>query len=300
MTNEPLVTVVIPTYNHATMLQRALDSVVQQTYQNWNAVVINNFSTDNTIEVVNGFKDSRITCINFKNNGVIAASRNEGIDLATGSFVAFLDSDDTWTADKLEKCVAVLNLGADLVCHAEFWIDENGKSRLVKYGPKSRATRDQLIYNGNRISTSATVVRTSLLKEAKGFDTSPELISTEDYDLWIRLAEISNRFEFIDEPLGEYHRHDTNVSSNIEKHLRAELALLTKHFATDRSFPYRLRQLRRKAQAQYGAGRSLQRTNKHLLALKKYMRSLFMWPFSIRLYAAIALSIIGLISPKTK
>lgn len=300
MTEEALVTVVIPTYNHATMLRRALQSVVEQSYQNWNAIVVNNFSTDNTIEIVNEFNDPRIACINFRNNGVIAASRNQGIELAEGIFVAFLDSDDTWFSNKLEECVSLLNAGADLVCHAEFWIDENGKSRLVKYGPKSQATRNKLIYRGNRISTSATVVRTSLLRQAKGFDTSPELISTEDYDLWIRLAEISNRFEFIDEPLGEYHRHDTNVSSNIEKHLRAELALLAKHFANDTTLANRIPQLRRKALAQYGAGRSLQRTNKHLLALKKYVRSFFMWPFSFRLYPAIMLSLVGLFSAKTK
>ena len=300
MIKPPLVSIVIPTYNHAPMLQRALATVVEQTYQNWNAIVVNNFSTDNTLEVVTAFNDPRIQCVNFRNNGVIGASRNEGISLATGKYVAFLDSDDTWFPTKLEKCVEILESGSDLVCHAEYWIDESGKSRLVAYGPSEAATHHNLIYNGNRISTSATVVRTALLKEVHGFDVSPELISTEDYDLWIRLAAKSNKFAFIDEPLGEYHRHDNNVSANIEKHLMAELALLAKHFSTNTRYENVIARRRRTALAYYGAGRSLHRTSKHFLALKKYARSLMIWPISLRLYAAVALSLMGFFSPKSK
>ena len=300
MNNSSLVSIVIPTYNHAPMLQRALATVVEQTYQNWNAIVVNNFSTDNTLEVVAAFNDPRIQCVNFRNHGVIGASRNEGIALATGQYVAFLDSDDTWFPTKLEKCVEILESGSDLVCHAEYWIDESGKSRLVAYGPSEAATHHNLIYKGNRISTSATVVRTALLKEVQGFDVSPELISTEDYDLWIRLAAKSDKFAFIIEPLGEYHRHDNNVSANIEKHLAAELAILEKHFSANTRFENMIARRRRKALAYYGAGRSLHRTRKHFLALQKYSRSLVIWPISLRLYAAVMLSLMGLFKPKSK
>ena len=300
MNNSPLVSIVIPTYNHAPMLQRALATVVEQTYQNWNAIVVNNFSTDNTLEVVAAFNDPRIQCVNFRNNGVIGASRNEGIALATGKYVAFLDSDDTWFTTKLEQCVEILESGSDLVCHAEYWIDESGKSRLVAYGPSEAATHHNLIYKGNRISTSATVVRTALLKEVHGFDVAPELISTEDYDLWIRLAAKSDSFVFISEPLGEYHRHDNNVSANIEKHLAAELALLEKHFSANTRFENMIARRRRRALAYYGAGRSLHRTRKHFLALQKYSRSLVIWPISLRLYAAVMLSLMGLFTPKSK
>ena len=300
MNNSPLVSIVIPTYNHAPMLQRALATVVEQTYQNWNAIVVNNFSTDNTLEVVATFNDPRIQCVNFRNNGVIGASRNEGIALATGKYVAFLDSDDTWFPTKLEKCVEILESGSDLVCHAEYWIDESGKSRLVAYGPSEAATHHNLIYKGNRISTSATVVRAALLKEVHGFDVAPELISTEDYDLWIRLAAKSDKFAFISEPLGEYHRHDNNVSANIEKHLAAELALLAKHFSANTRFENMVARRRRKALAYYGAGRSLHRTRNHFLALQKYSRSLVIWPLSLRLYAAVMLSLMGSFKPKSK
>ena len=300
MNNSPLVSIVIPTYNHAPMLQRALATVVEQTHKNWNAIVVNNFSTDNTLEVVAAFNDPRIQCVNFRNNGVIGASRNEGIALASGKYVAFLDSDDTWFPTKLEQCVEILESGSDLVCHAEYWIDESGKSRLVAYGPSEAATHHNLIYKGNRISTSATVVRAALLKEVNGFDISPELISTEDYDLWIRLAAKSDKFAFISEPLGEYHRHDNNVSANIEKHLAAELALLAKHFSANTRFENMIARRRRRALAYYGAGRSLHRTRKHFLALQKYSHSMVIWPISLRLYAAVMLSLMGLFKPKSK
>ena len=300
MNNSPLVSIVIPTYNHAPMLQRALATVVEQTYQNWNAIVVNNFSTDNTLEVVAAFNDPRIQCVNFRNNGVIGASRNEGIALATGKYVAFLDSDDTWFPTKLEQCIEILESGSDLVCHAEYWIDKSGKSRLVAYGPSEAATHHNLIYKGNRISTSATVVRTALLKEVHGFDVAAELISTEDYDLWIRLAAKSDKFAFVSEPLGEYHRHDNNVSANIEKHLAAELALLEKHFSANTRFENMIARRRRKALAYYGAGRSLHRTRKHFLALQKYSRSLVIWPISLRLYAAVMLSLMGYFKPNSK
>lgn len=89
MATKPYVSVVIPTYNHAKLLKKALDSVLAQTFQDWEAIVINNFSTDNTIEVVDSFADRRIKIFNFSNSGVIAASRNHGLREATGDFIAF-------------------------------------------------------------------------------------------------------------------------------------------------------------------------------------------------------------------
>ena len=98
----PLVSVVIPTYNHARFLDSALQSVLDQTYTHWEAIIIDNHSTDNTDEVMASFTDSRFTYIKIHNNGVIAASRNAGIRAAKGEFIAFLDSDDIWLPRKLE------------------------------------------------------------------------------------------------------------------------------------------------------------------------------------------------------
>jgi len=170
MSEKPFVSVVIPTFNHAPLLKRALDSVVAQTYSDWEAIVINNFSTDETIDVVNSFKDDRIKLVNFKNNGIIAASRNQGIKLAQGKFVAFLDSDDNWYPKKLERCIDHAMLGATLVCHGEMWINSDLSTRAVMYGPVSRADYQSLLFRGNCISTSTTFIETELLRSVNGFD----------------------------------------------------------------------------------------------------------------------------------
>ena len=104
------VSVVVPTYNHARFIGDALRSVVAQTFGDWEAVVVNNFSTDDTVDVVRGIGDPRIRLVDFANHGIIAAGRNEGIRLATGDYVAFLDSDDAWHPGKLERCTTVADV----------------------------------------------------------------------------------------------------------------------------------------------------------------------------------------------
>ena len=112
-----LVSVVIPTYNRADDLARALDSVLRQTYPRWEALVIDNRSTDNSHDVVHRLNDARIRWLEIANNGVIAASRNLGIYHASGEFIAFLDSDDYWKSDKLERSIFWLSRDFDIVYH---------------------------------------------------------------------------------------------------------------------------------------------------------------------------------------
>jgi len=118
----PTVSIVIPTYNHSTFLRGALESVLAQTFTQWEAIVVNNFSQDDTISVVDSFRDPRIRRIDFANHGIIAASRNHGIALTTAPHIAFLDSDDLWYPQKLERCLERLKEGYDMVCHAEKWM----------------------------------------------------------------------------------------------------------------------------------------------------------------------------------
>ena len=102
---KPLVSIIIPTFNHANYLSKALQSVLHQTYTNWEAIVIDNYSTDDTDSVITRYNDHRIKYLKIHNGGVIAKSRNAGIKSAKGDWIAFLDSDDTWTSDKLDTCI---------------------------------------------------------------------------------------------------------------------------------------------------------------------------------------------------
>ena len=227
----PTVSIVIPTYNHGHFLKKCLQSVIDQTFTDWEAIVVNNFSEDNTIEIVNSFHDFRINLVNFKNNGIIAASRNVGIKLSTADLIAFLDSDDTWYPTKLNRCIEELTDDRDLVCHNLRYI-KNGKYwKDVKCGPAKKASFYNLLYNGSCLTTSAVVVRKECLLRVGGFSEDPTIVTSEDYDLWLKLSKESVRFHFIDEMLGEYQVHESNASKSALRHMHSALSVIEKHFA---------------------------------------------------------------------
>ena len=163
----PFFTVVIPTYNCADYLERALNSVFSQTYQNFEVIVVDNSSTDHTEDVLNSFDDKRLTMIKVNNNGIIAYSRNKGIENAKGDWIAFLDSDDVWKLEKLEviKDTIVNNPEAILVCHDEWHIVNNEKKNILKNGPGGNDLYERLIFKGNCLSTSATCVNSKIAKK---------------------------------------------------------------------------------------------------------------------------------------
>jgi glycosyltransferase involved in cell wall biosynthesis len=296
----PVVSVVIPTYNHAQFLKAALDSVVAQTFADWEAIVVNNYSEDNTEEIVAAFNDARIRLVNFRNHGIIAASRNHGIGLAGGEYVAFLDSDDTWYPEKLARCVEMLGSGCDAVCHGEYWVKEGCAPREVHYGPERRTGYDSLLFDGNCLSTSAMVVRKAALQRAGGFDEDPAMVTAEDYELWLKLARNGCRFGIIDEMLGEYRLHPGNASKAVMRNFRAELAVLQKHFAEleGQGGASTLRKHRRIALAYYAAARGMQAEGNHAEGMKLLFQSWIKYPFILRQYAAAAIGLSGCLKPR--
>lgn len=230
LSNHPTVSVVIPTYNHARFLKEAIESVRAQSFTDWEVIVINNNSEDNTVEVVEAMADPRVRLIDFRNNGIIAASRNKGIELSEGKYIAFLDSDDKWYPNKLQRCVALLDAGRDVVCHAENWVWEDGKRKTVAYGPARNATYRRLLFRKNCLSTSAVVARRATIARVGGFDEDPRIVTVEDYDLWLRIARVTDRLCFPPETLGEYRIHGGNSSKAILRQLWAERRVLERHF----------------------------------------------------------------------
>ena len=202
-----LISVVIPTYNHARYLGRALQSVLNQTYTNWEVIVIDNHSTDNTDEVMASFANSHITYLKIHNNGVIAASRNAGIRAAKGKWVAFLDSDDWWVSRKLELSFEALKTGADLVYH-DLYIVRSPNQTIFNERINSTKPRYPLFHTflltGMSVPNSSVVVSRELLIQIGGESEKRDLISVEDYDTWIRLSRLTEKFLRIPECLGYY------------------------------------------------------------------------------------------------
>lgn len=289
----PRVSIVIPTYNHAQFLRKALDSIIKQSMPDWEAIVVNNFSEDDTISLVESYADPRIRLINFANYGIIAAARNHGLMHSRAAIVAFLDSDDFWYPQKLELCLAKLAEGYDLVCHAEIWVGPEKQRRTVPYGPEARATYESLLLEGNCLSTSAVVVRRESLDQVGIFRVETEFVTAEDYELWLRIAASGARIGFVPDVLGEYLIHQNNQSRAGLRNMHAAMAVFQAHAAkAQNKFPLsRLR--RREAIIYYSGGRSLQDSGLHAEAWSYFWKAVRTHPWVPKFYVAMILNALG-------
>jgi glycosyltransferase involved in cell wall biosynthesis len=211
------VSVVIPTYNRATDLKRCLDSVVAQTFRDFEVLVCDDGSTDGTAEVVSLYKGSLNLTYHWNDNfGGPARPRNIGLRLARGTYVALLDSDDWWAPRKLAESVRRLDLGADVVYHDMFAV-RSARQRVHWHRHRTRTLAtpvfDDLLQSGNAICNSSVVVRREILLRVGGFSEDPSLIAWEDYDAWLRIAQVTERFARLRETLGYYWIGGGNLSS---------------------------------------------------------------------------------------
>jgi glycosyl transferase family 2 len=213
----PLVSVVIPTYNRARDLERCLSSVLRQTFRDFEVLVVDNHSTDDTDAVVARFADPRVVLVKIHNDGIVAKSRNLGIQRARGEFVAFLDSDDWWKPRKLECSLQPLTAGADVVFH-DLHLVTRARQRIFLRNVRSwRVTppigRD-LLMNDNALPQSSVVMRRSLLLAVGGITEEPVMVAMEDYDCWLRVAELTDKFVRLPRTLGFYWAGGGNISSD--------------------------------------------------------------------------------------
>jgi len=286
------VEVIIPTYNQADFLREALQSVLAQDFTDWKATVVNNMSTDHTHAVVAEFANPRIRIIDFANHGVIAAARNQALRESSAEYLAFLDSDDWWHPQKLSTCVARLEQGADLVCHAEEWWSETS-SRIVRYGPLRRTKYREMLLGGNCLSTSAIVGRTRMFQQVDGFSERPDFITAEDYDLWLRLSQSGYKISLIDEVLGTFRIHAASASSSIARNSAAEMAVVTAHL--ERGGFVTSTKRRRMGKSHYGAARAYFKTGDHQNARREFARALRLAPLFPRIYVGLALLLLDVL-----
>ena len=233
MTNTPLISIVIPTYNHAHYLAIALKSIIDQTYIHWEAIVVDNHSADNTESIVLGLDDPKIKLLKIHNNGVIGASRNLGLKEAKGDWIAFLDSDDSWYPGKLETVVKNIRQDEeiDVFSTNEIQVNEmTGAKKILRYGPYTSNFYQVLLIKGNRVSPSATLVKHKCIIENKiSFRENIDFVTVEDYDFWMFLAKAGAKFKFISEVQGEAMVHQNNASGGTDKHKQNLVNVLKDH-----------------------------------------------------------------------
>ena len=219
----PKVSVVIPNYNYGDYLSEALDSVLSQTFQDFEVIVVDNFSTDNSMEVIESKRSEKIRVIQFQNNGSIGAARNRGVAEANGHFIAFLDSDDLWHPEKLAIQLRKTEGQADISFHDLKLFGAHGFSTFRGWS-LGKNPLETLASEGNPLATSSVLARKSVLLEAGGFPEAAELVSVEDFALWLKLADNGASFLHIPRRLGKYRIHG-GVTSRTDSPSRAELAL---------------------------------------------------------------------------
>lgn len=212
-----LISVIIPSFNSEPYIERLVNSLLTQTYSNWEALIVDNNSTDNTIKLLDRYCDPRIKKFTIKNEGIIAKSRNLAISNATGSWVAFLDADDWWTPNKLEECLKYINCNKfDLIYHDLFLVENPNQNTYNKFA-RSRKLKspifEDLLINGNGILNSSVVARKEVLNDIGLLSTESNKITWEDYDCWLRISKKTDRFLYINKPLGYYWSAGGNMTN---------------------------------------------------------------------------------------
>jgi glycosyltransferase involved in cell wall biosynthesis len=230
----PFISIVIPTYNSENFITKTLETVCSQTYNNYEVIISDDGSTDDTVETARAFFDRyghRESKILINSHEGAAAARNRGIEVANGDWISFLDSDDLWFEKKLSMVADyILQNEVDVICHSVIEKSSEKEILVKRYDFHNYKLSPFLsLYRSNSLGTSAVTVKKNLLVEAGLFDES--LPVAHDYDLWLRVAMIPNiRIGFIRDPLVYYITRQGNISSNVEQRLQCLLKIEKKYY----------------------------------------------------------------------
>ncbi|HEU6446895.1 MAG TPA: glycosyltransferase family A protein [Verrucomicrobiae bacterium] len=232
MPTAPLVSVVIPAFNAAATIAQSLESIRNQTFATFEAIVVDDGSTDNTAEIVQKFsaEDSRFTLLQQKNAGVSAA-RNAALDRARGEFIAFLDADDLWLPQKLERQIELLNANPQFnFTFTNFFVWDGERELAIYYSRKKMPRGDvsRQLLRSTLFLPSIVLFRRELLGDCR-FD--PTFCGGEDWDFWLQLMARGLSAAGVAEPLARYRRWDGNATAKKIKNTESAVRMLEKNSA---------------------------------------------------------------------
>jgi len=247
--SQPLVTVITPLFNAQDFIGETIESVLDQTYQNWEMIIVDDCSTDNSRDIVKKYeaKESRIKLIELeKNFGGPARPRNVGLDISKGDYLAFLDADDVWLKNKLQVQInEMLVNNLDFTSTDSKFIDDNSidtiinKHKIIIFFKKikRKATLSDVI-KGNFISTSSAIVSKNFISK---FDENKDFIGVEDMYLWMKILNEKNvRYKYIRDKLIKYRVSSASLSErgvNQKQAIKANLCIL-KFILDNQKFEY--------------------------------------------------------------
>jgi glycosyltransferase involved in cell wall biosynthesis len=222
------VSVIIPNYNYGRFLDRAVDSVLNQSIKPDEIIVVDDGSTDDSLEVLRSFGDA-VTIVEQSNAGV-ATARNKGAEIAAGELLAFLDADDYWYTEKLEKQLERFSDPDIGFVHCGVTnVDESGNKIDDYLAGREGWVGDALLKFQPAVLANTLIVRRAEFEKIDGFDTTPELHPSEDWDLCYRLSRVC-KLGFVREPLLYYRHHGRGGHTNIARMERAMLIAFEKAF----------------------------------------------------------------------
>jgi glycosyltransferase involved in cell wall biosynthesis len=249
----PRVSVNIPAFNAEAFLARALRSVEDQTYGDYEIVLVDDGSTDGTAEIARSFEKVRYV---YQAHQGEAEARSRGLGESKGDLVAFLDADDEWLPEKLERQLAFMEERHSEFSYSDSYCTKGGKR--VRYSKLAPPYDGQILIplleewlEHAFITNNSVVASTELLKRVGGFDFEAPFRSNTDYGLWLRVALAGTRFDYLDEPLAIYYRGHIRDSSDSVVMLKRYMQAL-EYFSSHYPFP---------SEAQALLERTLERTN---------------------------------------
>jgi len=236
MNYSPKVSVIIPTYNSSRTIGETLQSVFRQTYSDFEILLINDGSTDNLMEALKGFQDSRLQILDYQNGGPSVA-RNRGIDRASGTYLIFLDADDLWTSDKLETHVNALdearktNPRAGIVYSWSYFLNDETQSCFINQPKPYEGDVLAKILESNFLTNGSNPMITREAIDSVGYFSPNFNKGAEDWEYWIRLA---RHWDYLLVPLRQifYRQSRHSQSSNIDNMENGQLQVLKSAFPT--------------------------------------------------------------------
>jgi glycosyltransferase involved in cell wall biosynthesis len=276
---KPLVSIIMPAFNAGKTINESISSVINQSYKNWELIVVNDGSKDNTSEIVKKFKNENILLIEQINKGVSNA-RNVGIHNSKGEYIAFLDADDLWEISKLEKSILAFELTLCDLVYSKIKIFKNIINDASSFVYRELVVEKDdyyrlLIYD--YIPTLTVVIKKSILEKIGYFD---ELLNgTEDWDLWIRITK-EYKINFVQEELAYYRNHENGLSKKSDTQLLEEFKVIKKHVLSNITLPKSVKNKSLWVWNKKNFFNSLKK-KKYFSALKFYSLMIYLMPYSL-------------------
>jgi glycosyltransferase involved in cell wall biosynthesis len=226
----PLVTVIIPVFNRASTIRRAIDSVLEQSYKDLELIVVDDCSSDNTVQIVNSYQDRRVSLICLPQNCGANTARNTGLRVAKGEYIAFQDSDDEWLKDKLEIQIDYMNKSRSKACYCPYTLfTEQEKFIIPAYADQKEIYEEKIMDTLRKesvISTQTLVIHKSIIEKVGMFDETMKRL--QDYEFVIRICQ-KYKIAYVNQPLVNVYRMKECISNASEALADALGRILTKH-----------------------------------------------------------------------